>query len=315
MIEEGLATSSNKQHCDSCENTDKWHLCKAGSFSYGESPRTPPLEGTSLHRRNNSVERPWGILSLFTTCLRLWVKSHCHLLPHLQNMPLKAVEKKEESHKTVKRKSVVGFLHSVNHTGSPQDESYSHSYFIPGQNNKSPKHKLERKRKKKKAKKKAAYNSRHNTINNKHNWHQYLHFPYLQLWKVRTGVFSFVDLFSTKLKWSNHKYMSNSLLWPTKTYFGSQYSYILQALSYIGQFVMISSVPKLVTRSVREHCTENYKQLKPLAILKKAIYFNRVATISYRIHSISNNKIDMHSKITPSFFSKVTDMTWIHSCK
>ena len=50
-------------------------LCKAGRFSYGESPRTPPLEGTSLHRRNISVERPWGILSLFTTCLPLWVKS------------------------------------------------------------------------------------------------------------------------------------------------------------------------------------------------------------------------------------------------
>ena len=45
--EEGLAKSSKKQHS---ENTDKWHLCKAGSFSYGESPRTPPLEGTSLHR-------------------------------------------------------------------------------------------------------------------------------------------------------------------------------------------------------------------------------------------------------------------------
>ena len=44
-------------------------------FSYGESPRTPPLEGTSLHRRNISVERPWGILSLFTACLPLWVKS------------------------------------------------------------------------------------------------------------------------------------------------------------------------------------------------------------------------------------------------
>ena len=54
-------------------DTDKWHLCKAGRFSYGESPRTPPREGTSLHRRNNSVERPWGILSLFTTCLRLKV--------------------------------------------------------------------------------------------------------------------------------------------------------------------------------------------------------------------------------------------------
>ena len=68
MIEEGLAKSSKKQHS---ENTDKWHLCKAGSFSYGELPRTPALEGTSLHRWNNSVERPWGILSLFTTCLHL----------------------------------------------------------------------------------------------------------------------------------------------------------------------------------------------------------------------------------------------------
>ena len=54
-------------------------------FSYGESPRTPPLEGTSLHRRNISVERPWGILSLFTTCLPLWIKSSrqrcCHVSP------------------------------------------------------------------------------------------------------------------------------------------------------------------------------------------------------------------------------------------
>ena len=54
-------------------------------FSYGESPRTPPLEGTSLHRRSISVERPWGILSLLTTCLLLWVKSsrqsRCHMSP------------------------------------------------------------------------------------------------------------------------------------------------------------------------------------------------------------------------------------------
>ena len=68
LIEEGLAKSSKKQHS---ENTDKWHLCEAGSFSYGESPRTPPLEGTSLHRWNNSVERPWGILSLFTSAITL----------------------------------------------------------------------------------------------------------------------------------------------------------------------------------------------------------------------------------------------------
>ena len=66
LIEEGLAKSSKMQHS---ENTDKWHLCKAGSFSHGESPWTPPLEGISLHRWNNSVERPWEILSLFTTCL------------------------------------------------------------------------------------------------------------------------------------------------------------------------------------------------------------------------------------------------------
>ena len=86
LTEEGLSKSSKKQHS---ENTNKWHLCKAGSFSYGESPRTPPLEGTSLHRWNNSVERPWGILSLFTTCLRLCVKSPCHRLWHV-DYPWKA---------------------------------------------------------------------------------------------------------------------------------------------------------------------------------------------------------------------------------
>ena len=85
LTEEGLAKSSKKQHS---VNTDKWHLCKAGGFkaggfSYGESPWTPPLEGTSLHRWNNSVERPWGILSLFTTCLQLCVSSPCHRLWHV----------------------------------------------------------------------------------------------------------------------------------------------------------------------------------------------------------------------------------------
>ena len=33
-----------------CDDTDMWCFCGAGRFSYGESPRTPPLEGTSLHR-------------------------------------------------------------------------------------------------------------------------------------------------------------------------------------------------------------------------------------------------------------------------
>ncbi len=91
LIGEGLSKSSKKQHS---ENTDKWHLCKAGSFSYGESPRTPPLEGTSLHRWNDCVERPWGILSLFTTCLRLGVKSPCHRLWHV-DYPQKHTKKRE----------------------------------------------------------------------------------------------------------------------------------------------------------------------------------------------------------------------------
>ena len=72
-----LFTITGKFTLSDLWHTDKSRLCKAGRFSYGESPRTPPLEGTSLHRWNNSVERPWGILSLFTTSLRLRVKSPC----------------------------------------------------------------------------------------------------------------------------------------------------------------------------------------------------------------------------------------------
>ena len=67
-----------------CDTDDMWRNCGAGRFSYGESPRTPPHEGTSLHRRKTGVERPWGILSLFTTCLRLWVNSPCQRLWHRQ---------------------------------------------------------------------------------------------------------------------------------------------------------------------------------------------------------------------------------------
>ena len=65
----------NARGCD----TDVWCLCEAGRFSYDESPWTPPLEGNSLHRRNKSVERPWGILSLFTTCLHSQVNSSCQI--------------------------------------------------------------------------------------------------------------------------------------------------------------------------------------------------------------------------------------------
>ena len=50
--------------------TCMWRFSQTGRFSYGESPCTPPPEGNSLHRRNNSVERPWEIISLLTTCFR-----------------------------------------------------------------------------------------------------------------------------------------------------------------------------------------------------------------------------------------------------
>ena len=48
-----------KTHEKDTNETVKCHVfVKQVCFSYGESPRTPPLEGTSLHRRNISVERP-----------------------------------------------------------------------------------------------------------------------------------------------------------------------------------------------------------------------------------------------------------------
>ena len=80
LIEEGLAKRSKKQHS---QNTDKWHLCKAGSFSYGESPRTPPLEGTSLHWWNNSVGRDpggsWACLPPVYNCVWIHPATGCNM--------------------------------------------------------------------------------------------------------------------------------------------------------------------------------------------------------------------------------------------
>ncbi len=80
-------------------------------FSYGESPRTPPLEGTSLHRRNISVERPWGILSLFTACLPLWVKSsrqsRCHVSPTQELMACILTRQSSVRKNRTRKKSAV----------------------------------------------------------------------------------------------------------------------------------------------------------------------------------------------------------------
>ena len=51
LIEEGLAKSSKKQHL---ENTDKWHLCKAGSFFYTVNHHGPlPLK--ELHSTGETI--------------------------------------------------------------------------------------------------------------------------------------------------------------------------------------------------------------------------------------------------------------------
>ena len=140
-------------------------------------------------------------VNLFTTCLRLSEITLPLAATSAEHAP-KSSWGKRWVLQNAEKKLVLGFLHSVNHTGSPQNKSYIHSYIIPGQNKKSSKGKL-----KKTLFFKAAHNSKHNTINSKHNQHQYLHFTYLQLRKVRTGVFSFADHFSTKLKQSNHNYI------------------------------------------------------------------------------------------------------------
>ena len=55
LIEKGLAKSSKKQHS---ENTDKWHLCKAGSFCTVNDRGPLPLK--ELHSTGEIVWRDPG---------------------------------------------------------------------------------------------------------------------------------------------------------------------------------------------------------------------------------------------------------------
>ena len=52
LKEEVLAKSSKKQHL---ENTDKWHLCKAGSVSYGDFNHRGPLPLKELHSTGERI--------------------------------------------------------------------------------------------------------------------------------------------------------------------------------------------------------------------------------------------------------------------
>ena len=89
--------------------------------------------------------------------------------------------------------------------------------------------------------------------------------------------------------------------------FGSQYLYSTGTQLYQTACDDKQYDTQVVKCHVKHHCTEKYK-LNPLAILKKAIYFNQLVTISYRIHLISNNKIDMYSKMTLHFKSHQHDL-------
>ena len=53
-----------------------------------------PLRDVHSTIEENNVERPWGILSLFTACLQLWVKSPCFLL-RLMSYTLKSIQRRK----------------------------------------------------------------------------------------------------------------------------------------------------------------------------------------------------------------------------
>ena len=133
----------------------------------------PPLEGTSLVKqwRGETLGDLEPVYHLFTIMSEITLPLAATSAEHapkssLQNMPQKAVsrtcpQKQSAEHapksswderrvlqNAEKKKLDLGFLHSLNHTGSPKDESYMHSYFIPGQNNKSSQRKLKNKVKK-----------------------------------------------------------------------------------------------------------------------------------------------------------------------
>ena len=87
LIEESLAKSSKKKHSENTGNILHGIFVKQAVLHTVNHRGPLPLK--ELHRWNNSVERPWGILSLFTTCLCMCVKSPCHRLWHV-DYPRKA---------------------------------------------------------------------------------------------------------------------------------------------------------------------------------------------------------------------------------
>ena len=77
-------TEKKKTKKDTKATVKMSRLCKAGLF-FLRWITADPVPLRELHRRNICVERPRGILNLFTTCLPLWVKSsrqsRCHVSP------------------------------------------------------------------------------------------------------------------------------------------------------------------------------------------------------------------------------------------
>ena len=130
-----IAKSSKNQHS---ENTDKWHLCKAGSFHMVNYRGPLPLK--ELHSAGETIVQrdpggSWACLPPVYDYVWNHTATCCNIC---RTCPKKQLRKKKSPTKCWKEEvSSRYFLHSFNHTGSPQDKSYIHSYFIPGQNNKS----------------------------------------------------------------------------------------------------------------------------------------------------------------------------------
>ena len=109
--------------------------------------------------------------------------------------------------------------------------------------------------------------------------------------------------------------MTNLLVTITQSCLGAYlYSAGTQHRNLLKLLVITSMV--ICHQKIKGHMNtaEIYKQ-KPLVILKKTHLFQSFSSNLSKIHRISsNNKRDMHSKMTPPFFIKVTDVTRVHGC-
>ena len=103
--------------------------------------KTDAVQTDDVVNQSTGVEVILTTCCSVTTCLRLWVKSHCHLLPQRQNMSPETKkqsreERKEESYKRLKRTSQFLFFFFLFTFRQPQgdlterDDWIAHSQLL-----------------------------------------------------------------------------------------------------------------------------------------------------------------------------------------